>query len=99
MAIEKREEQTPIFTEEAEAELSDKLKKLLLEVIDKGRINLEHGTDILSEAIGRPLNLERSFCSDCKTFCNGCNLVCHGCVSVAGCACPIPDASVVSHKS
>jgi polyhydroxyalkanoate synthesis regulator phasin len=51
MVIEKIEEQPPIFSEEAEAELSDKLKKLLLEVIDKGRINLEHGSDILSEII------------------------------------------------
>ena len=88
MAIEEIEEQPPIFTEEAEAELSDKMKKLLLEVIDKGRINFEHGTDILSEIIGRPSILERSFCKGCKTFCKGCNEVCLGCNSVAGCHCP-----------
>jgi hypothetical protein len=87
MVIEKIEEQPPIFSEEAEAELSDKLKKLLLEVIDKGRINLEHGTDILSEAIGRPLNLENYFCSGCRTVCHKCNSCCHGCVAVVGCAC------------
>jgi hypothetical protein len=87
MVIEMIEEQPPIFSEEAEAELSDKLKKLLLEVIDKGRINLEHGTDILSEAIGHQSNLENYFCSDCRTVCHKCNSCCHGCVAVAGCAC------------
>ena len=89
MIIEKREEQSPIFSEEAEAELSDKLKKLLLEVIDKGRINLEHGTDILSEVIGHPSikGLERYFCTDCKTFCHGCDSICRGCNTAAGCAC------------
>jgi hypothetical protein len=86
MTIEKREEQPPIFTEEAEAELSDKMKKLLLEVIDKGRINFEHGTDILSEIIGRnqPVN---SRCKNCIVDCNGCNSVCSGCNSAVGCAC------------
>ncbi len=88
MAIEeKRCKQPAIFTEEAEAELSDKMKKLLLEVIDKGRINLAHGTDILSEAIGHLLKGENYFCSDCRTVCHKCNSCCHGCVSVAGCAC------------
>ncbi len=90
MAIEKREEQPPIFTEEAEAELSDKLKKLLLEVIDKGRINLEHGTDILSETIGRPKpkgDCIYQVCSGCKNICEGCNNICSGCNNVAGCAC------------
>ena len=87
MAMEKREEHPPIFTEEAEAELSDKMKKLLLEVIDKGRINLEHGADILSGAIGRLLILENSFCIGCRTVCDRCNMVCHGCDSVAGCNC------------
>jgi hypothetical protein len=79
MAIEKREEQTPIFTEEAEVELSDKLKKLLLEVIDKGRINLEHGTGILSEVIahGQPINFFR--CKKCIVDCKGCDSVCRGC--------------------
>jgi hypothetical protein len=96
MAIEEIEEQPPIFTEEAEAELSDKMKKLLLEVIDKGRINLEHGTDILSEAIGRPSiytkpkpidNCIHTVCSGCNSVCHGCNTICSGCNNVAGCAC------------
>ncbi len=84
MAMEKREEQTPIFTEEAEAELSDKMKKLLLEVIDKGRINLEHGTDILSEII-RP-SVPIANCAKCHDICNGCNTICHGCNTICnGC--------------
>ncbi len=85
MAIENIEEQPPIFTEEAEAELSDKLKKLLLEVIDKGRINLEHGTGILSEIIarGQPIN---SNCNKCIIDCNGCDSWCVGCRAML-CAC------------
>ncbi len=79
MAIENIEEQ-PIFTEEAEAELSDKMKKLLLEVIDKGRINLEHGSDILSEVIAcRPATPERrvkGFCNNCNSYCRGCDERC-----------------------
>ncbi len=42
------EEEKPVVTGEAEAKLADKLKKLLIEVIDKGRIDLRHGADILS---------------------------------------------------
>jgi hypothetical protein len=90
MAMEKIEEQPPIFSEEAEAELSDKLKKLLLEVIDKGRINLEHGTDILSETIGRPKpknDCINTVCSGCKSICEGCNTVCSGCNNAVGCGC------------
>jgi polyhydroxyalkanoate synthesis regulator phasin len=80
MAIENIEEQPLIFTEEAEAELSNKMKKLLLEVIDKGRINLEHGTDILSEVIvHRPATPERQvkgFCKNCNSYCRGCDEQC-----------------------
>jgi hypothetical protein len=85
MVIEKIEEQPPIFSEEAEAELSDKLKKLLLEVIDEGRINLEHGTGILSEIIarGKPIN---SNCKKCFLDCNGCDSWCVGCRAML-CAC------------
>ncbi len=42
------EEEKPVVTGEAEAKLADKLKKLLIEVIDKGCIDLRHGADILS---------------------------------------------------
>jgi hypothetical protein len=84
MANENIEEQPLIFTEEAEAELSDKMKKLLLEVIDKGRINLEHGTDILSEII-RP-QVAIANCAKCHDICNGCNTICHGCNAICnGC--------------
>jgi polyhydroxyalkanoate synthesis regulator phasin len=86
MAIEEIEEQLPIFTEETEAELSDKMKKLLLEVIDKGRINLEHGTGILSEVIARKQTINFQ-CRKCIVDCNGCNSVCGGCNSAVGCAC------------
>ncbi len=85
MVIEKREEQSPIFSEETEAELSDKLKKLLLEVIDKGRINLEHGTDILSEVIarGKPIDTKCRMCvldcDRCDDYCGGCNTLCSTC--------------------
>jgi hypothetical protein len=75
MAIENIEEQPPIFTEEAEAELSDKMKKLLLEVIDKGRINLEHGTDILSEVIARRPPTDY-YCKNCDNLCHGCKAEC-----------------------
>ena len=84
MAMEKREEHPPIFTAEAEAELSDKMKKLLLEVIDKGRINLEQGTSILSEVIarGRPTNFR---CNKCVVDCTACDSVCGGCRLVCIC--------------
>ncbi len=84
MVMENREEQPSIFTEAAEAELSHKMKKLLLEVIDKGRINLDHGTDILSHVIarGRPINFR---CNKCVVDCTACDSVCGGCRNVCIC--------------
>ena len=90
MTMETREEHPAIFTEKVEAELSDRMKKLLLEVIDKGRINLEHGAGILSEVIarGRPKkDCINTVCSGCKSICEGCNTVCSGCNNAVGCGC------------
>ncbi len=90
------EEEQPVVTGEVEAELADKLKKLVIEVIDKGRIDLRHGADILSGAL-EPTLLR----GEAKTTNNGCTVNrkkgC-GCGSqrthcVAYCYCPPPPRS------
>ncbi len=68
------EEEKPVVTGEAEAKLADKLKKLVIEVIDKGRIDLRHGADILSGAL-EPKLLRRNINNKCPVN------------DVAGCGC------------
>jgi hypothetical protein len=64
-----------IFIEEAEAELPDKLKKLLLEVIGKRCMNLEHSLDILSEVIARRPPTDYYY-KNCDNLCRRCKAEC-----------------------
>lgn len=56
MAIkqEEEEEEESVITPELESELTDKVKTLLLEVINKGRLDLTNSAELLSVAARKP---------------------------------------------
>ena len=79
-------------TDESIKELDEKARTLLIDVIEKGRMNFIDASSILSDIISveNPMLSKSAHPGNNVGCVSGCLVNCHAVNCVAGCACPHP---------
>jgi hypothetical protein len=82
----KQKSATSASEHEAELERIEHAKKIVIEVLDKGILDLREVGMLAVDLSGLGRLVQDGVCGDCNQVCGGCNVVCGGCHT----SCPQP---------